>query len=98
MTSVLGVLSVAWDHAAIQGFSEWAAVVSSSVGGVLIVIGAFVAATFAGLFVGTFFLGFLAVNGHHLLLKALLGHATDPSRPLLRARFGSEAGQGRPRG
>jgi len=40
VASVLGVVSLAFDHAAIRGFTEWASVVSSSVGGVLIVIGA----------------------------------------------------------
>jgi hypothetical protein len=40
VASVVGVFSVAYDHATIKGFSEWASVVSSSIGGVLIVIGA----------------------------------------------------------
>lgn len=40
VASVIGVASVALDHRTIKGFSEWASVVSSSVGGVLIVIGA----------------------------------------------------------
>jgi len=40
VASVVGVVSVAFDHSVIRGFSEWASVVSSSVGGVLIVIGA----------------------------------------------------------
>jgi hypothetical protein len=38
--SVVGVVSVAFDHSAIRGFSEWASVISGSVAGVLIVIGA----------------------------------------------------------
>jgi hypothetical protein len=40
VASVVGVVSVAYDHATIKGFSEWASVVSSSIGGALIVIGA----------------------------------------------------------
>jgi hypothetical protein len=40
VASVLGVFELADDHAEIKGFSEWASVVSSSVAGVLIIVGA----------------------------------------------------------
>ena len=40
LASVVSVVSLAFDHERIKGFSEWASVVSSSVAGVLIVVGA----------------------------------------------------------
>lgn len=38
--SVLWVVSLAFDHAEVRGFSEWASVISSMVAGLLVVIGA----------------------------------------------------------